>query len=107
MKKLIIVVFAVVLFSSCSQDEPTPSNTMFGVTGERYEKDDHYSFEVLNSNKSEYLKFKDDAESYFNMKMDKINTYPDWTSHYYIDEYSHYSIGWFDNSNTFIFSWSK
>lgn len=112
MKKLIVVVLAVVLFSGCTQDvepEPVlaPSNSMFGVSGERYETDELYNFEVLNSNKGEYLKFKDDAEAHFNMRMDNITSYPDRTYHSYNDGYSYYSIGWYENNNSFIFSWSK
>lgn len=111
MKNLIIVFFALVVFTSCATEEPVPvsnsGNSMFGVSGEREEFDDLYEFTVQNSNKSEYLKFKDDAESYFNIKMDDIETGVGYTSHYYYDGYSYYSIFWYDNNDSFVFGWSK
>ena len=116
MKKLIIVVFAVVSFTSCSQDqEPQPldltNSTMFGVKGNSHDSADLHQFTVLNSTRSVYVKFKSDAEAYYGIYMNNANVNP-WGVTYYStfknnDPNLYYQIAWDDSNNSFSFSWSK
>ena len=115
MKKLIIIVFAVVLFSSCAKDEPTLStpgssgNSMFGVHGFYDQTADTNIFHASNTTYGTYLQFKADAEVYYNMKMNDVNVMPDGikVNSTITTSGKYYGILWNPTYGSFNFSWSK
>jgi hypothetical protein len=109
MTGLFAVVFAIVLFPSCTQEEAQiidlTNSTMFGVKGNSHDSTDLAQFTVLNSTRSVYIKFKSDAETYYGISMNKVNNISYGLTYYSTFKNNvYYKIAWNDTNSSFSFS---